>query len=79
MFKMNSCAAAALAAATISASLAPSPTVQDIGGHCIVEQRDILRDQRHILPKRSQRHIADILPIDQYPALPDLVKTGNQV
>ena len=55
------------------------PAIGDVGAHRVVEQADLLRDQRDRAAQRGERHRADFLPVDQNAAGIGVVKARDQV
>ena len=62
---MKSCACAALAAATISASLGVEPAERDVLADRAAEQMHDLADIGDLLAQRAARHRGDVLAVDQ--------------
>ena len=76
---MKPCAAAARAAASISASVAPARPVGDVGAHGIVEQSGLLAHQSDGVAQAGQRHVANVGTVDAHPPGPGVIESGNQV
>ena len=61
---MKSCACAALAAATISASVASELAERDVVADRAAEQEHVLPDIGDLLAQRAARHVGDVLAVD---------------
>ncbi len=53
------------AAASTSARLAPGPAVGDVGGDRVGEQEALPERRADLAAERAQRHVADVVPVDQ--------------
>ena len=53
--------------------------IGDIFPNTAGKQKDILLDDPDLTPQRSQRHIANIHPVNRDPPLGDLVKRGSRL
>ena len=55
------------------------PPVGDIGAHRVVEQGDLLADQRDLAVQGGERQIANIEAVDRHPAAGRIVEAQDQV
>ena len=76
---MKSCASAARAAASISASVADGLSVGDVRPHALGEEEALLEDDADLAAKRGDRHLAHVVPVDAHGARARLVEAGHEV